>query len=183
MAQQLWLSQKAAPSPSVPVVAGAGVTLCHLPWEGLTSRPAAEGPSAIFHHMASHPSTSSHGKYQDNQTCLAVIHVTICLGFPLLKGCNTQPASQNISELLLSKVLNLNKYERPNSALGSACTNPIGDIKWSCLNQSERGVWPRIFQLIYGVHLAALNQGEPGLSAVFKKCRCMQNSVTSTAVV
>lgn len=182
MAQHLWLSQKAAASSSVPLFTRAGVALSHLPWKELASRPAAEGPSAIFHHMAPRPSTLSHGKYQDNQTCLAVIHVTICLGFPLFECCNTQPASQNISRLLLSKFLNLNKHERPNSALGSVCTNPICDIKWSCLNQSEDGVWPRVFHLIYGVHLAALNQGEPGLSAVFKQCQYTQNSVTATAV-
>lgn len=121
--------------------------------------------------MASHPSTLSPGKYQDNQTCLAVIHVTICLDFLLFECCNTQPASQNISGLLLSKFLNLNKHERPNSALGSVCTNPIYDIKWSCLNQPKHGDWPRVFQLFYGVHLAALNQGEPGLSAVFEQCQ------------
>lgn len=106
----------------------------------LTSCPAAESPSAIFHHMAPHPPTLSHGKYQDNQTCLPMIHVTICLGFPLLECSDTHPASQNISGLLLSKFLNLNKHERPNSALGSICTNPICDIKWGCLNRCEHGV-------------------------------------------
>lgn len=59
------------------------------------------------------------------------------------------------------------------------CTNPICDIKRSCLNQSECGVWPRVFQLIYGVHLAAPNQGEPGLNAVFKQCQYTQNSATA----
>lgn len=127
------------------------------------------GPSTIFHHMAHRPSASSHGKYQDNQTCLAVIHVTICLGFPLFECCNTQPDSQNISGLLLSKFLNLNKHKRPNSDLGSICTNPICDIKWSRMNQCKHGVWHRVFTLIYGVHLAAPNQGEPGLSTVFKQ--------------
>lgn len=37
------------------------------------------------------------------------------------------------------------------------------------MNQSEHGVWHKVFALIYSVHLAALNQGEPGLSAVFKQ--------------
>lgn len=182
MARHLWLSQKAAHSSSIPLITRASVALCHLPWKELASRPAAKGPSAIFHHMAPRPSTLSHGKYQDNQTCLTVIHVTICLGFPLFECCNTQPASQNISGFLLSKFLNLNKHERPNSALGSVCTNPICDIKWSCLNQSEHGVWPRVFQMIYGVHMAALNQGEPVLSAVFKQCQYTQGSVTAMAV-
>lgn len=122
--------------------------------------------SNIWHHIP-----PSHGKYQDNQPCLSVIHVTICLGFPLSECCNTRPASQNISGLLLSKFLNLNKHERQNSALSSVCTNPICDIIWSCLNQPEHRAWPRGFQLIYGVHLAALNQGEPGLSADFKQCK------------
>jgi len=150
-----------------------------MPSKALASHPAAEGPSALFHHMAPCPSTLSCGKYQENQTCLAVIHVTICLGFPLY---NTQPASQNINGLLLSIFLNLNKHERPNSALGSVCTNPICDIKWSCLNQPERGAWPRVFQLIYSVHLDALNQGELGLSTLFKQRRYTQDSVTATAM-
>lgn len=62
------------------------------------------------------------------------------------------------------------------------CTNPICDIKRSCLNQSECGVWPRVFQLIYGVHLFAPNQGKPGLSAVFKQCQYTQNSATVTGM-
>lgn len=98
-------------------------------------RAAAEGPSTIFYHMAQHSSALSHGKYQNNQTCLAVIHVTICLGFLLCECCNTQPTSQNISGLLLSKFLNLNKHKRPNSDLGSICKNLICDIKW--MNQYE----------------------------------------------
>lgn len=87
--QHLWLSQKAARSSSIPLIAGASVALCHLPWKELTSHPAAEGPSAVFRHMAPRPSTLSHEKYQDNQTCLPVIHATICLGFPLFECCNT----------------------------------------------------------------------------------------------
>lgn len=108
---------------------------------GKCSHPAQllRVPQPIFHHMAPHPPTLSHGKYQDNQTCLSVIHVTICLGFPLFECSDTHPASQNISGLLLSKFLNLNKHERPNSALGSFSTNPICDIKWGCLNQCKHG--------------------------------------------
>lgn len=132
--------------------------------------------------MAPLPSALSHEKYQDNQTCLAVIHVTICLGFPLFKCSDTHSASQNITGLLLSKFLNLNKHERPNSALGSVRTNLICGIKWGCLNQCEHGVWPRVFQLIYGVHLAALNQGQPGLSTVFKQHRSTESSAMATAM-
>lgn len=157
--------------------------LFHLPWRGFTSCPAAESPSAIFHHTAPHPPALSRGKYQDNQTCLPVIHVTICLGFPVFECSDTHPASQNISGLLLSKFLNLNKHERPNSALGSVCTNPICDIEWGCLNQCEHGVWPRAFQLIYGVHLAALNQVEPGLSTVFKQHCYPESSAMAAAML
>lgn len=133
--------------------------------------------------MAPHPPALSRGKYQNNQTCLPVIHVTICLGFPVFECSDTHPASQNISGLLLSKFLNLNKHERPNSALGSVCTNPICDIEWGCLNQCEHGVWPRAFQLIYGVHLAALNQVEPGLSTVFKQHCYPESSAMAAAML